>query len=292
MSELKHLLEAVRPVALGPDEGRIAHLRIDRWIDYPRAAAALETLEDLLSTPGRARMPCLLLHGASGMGKTMLVDKFVRAHKPRYDPRQGIEKRPIIAMQMPTTPSERRFYVKLLETLEAPCRPGERLTVLEHTALRLLRQLQPQVLVVDEVHHLLAGSGREQRAALNLLKFLSNELQCCVVAVGTRDALVAMQTDAQIASRFQPFELPRWRESEELRRFLAAFERVLPLREPSQLVEREMTQALLEASDGITGNIARLLTDAARRAIRLGEERITLERLKSVIGAARGSVAA
>ena len=48
MSELKHLLEAVRPVALGPDEARIAHLRIDRWIDYPRAAAALETLEDLL----------------------------------------------------------------------------------------------------------------------------------------------------------------------------------------------------------------------------------------------------
>ena len=54
MNDLKHLLESVRAVAEGPDDARIAHLRMDRWIDYPRAASALETLEELLSTPPRA----------------------------------------------------------------------------------------------------------------------------------------------------------------------------------------------------------------------------------------------
>jgi hypothetical protein len=40
-------------------------------------------------------------------------------------------------------------------------------------------------LIVDEVHLLLAGSNREQRASLNLLKYLANDLQLCIVLVGT-----------------------------------------------------------------------------------------------------------
>jgi hypothetical protein len=84
------------------------------------------------------------------------------------------------------------------------------------------------MLVVDEVHHLLAGTYREQRASLNLLKFLANDLQISMVLVGTRDAVLALQTDTQMISRYTPFEIPRWRESDGLRRLLAAFERVLP----------------------------------------------------------------
>nr|WP_254601631.1 TniB family NTP-binding protein [Burkholderia lata] len=53
------------------------------------------------------------------------------------------------------------------------------------------------MLDVDEVHHLLAGSHREQRASLNLLKFLANDLRISMVLVGTRDAVLALQTDAQ-----------------------------------------------------------------------------------------------
>lgn len=34
-----------------------------------------------------------------------------------------------------------------------------------------------------------------------------------VVALGTSEALYAMQADPQIASRFEPFALPRWHES-------------------------------------------------------------------------------
>jgi hypothetical protein len=56
-----------------------------------------------------------------------------------------------------------------------------------------------QLLCIEEVHHLLAGSHREQRKALNLLKFLANELKIVVVAVGTSDAFHALQTDVQVA---------------------------------------------------------------------------------------------
>lgn len=109
------------------------------------------------------------------------------------------------------------------------------------------------MLVVDEVHHLLAGNYREQRASLNLLKYLANDLRMSIVLVGTRDAEIALQTDAQISSRFACFEVPRWQESESFRGLLSAFERVLPLRRPSNLPRRETVTTVLAASGGLTG---------------------------------------
>jgi hypothetical protein len=135
------------------------------------------------------------------------------------------------------------------------------------------------MLVVDEVHHLLAGSYREQRAALNLLKFLANDLQISMVLVGTRDAVLALQTDTQMISSYTPFEIPRWRESEGLRRLLAAFERVLPLRKPSDLARREIVQFVLSATGGLTGEISSLQHNAAELAIRNGDELINMTHL-------------
>lgn len=284
MNDLRHLLESVRPIAEGTRDERIAHLRTDRWIDYPRAAEALKRLEDLRSTPPRTRMPCLLIHGDSGIGKTMLVEKFRRAHRPTYNRHQGFETIEIISIQMPPRPSERRIYGNLLQALGAPFRPSDRLDALEFTATALLRRLRPKMIIVDEVHHLLAGTPRDQRTALNLLKFLSNDLHCSIVALGTHDALVAMQSDAQIASRFAPLELPHWHESEELRRFLVAFEKTLPLRERSNLAEREMVKLLLAHSDGITGVISDTLVSGALEAIKLGQEHLTPTLLRTLLG--------
>ena len=49
----------------------------------------------------------------------------------------------------------------------------------------MLHRHPPKIMIVDEVHHLLAGTVREQRQFLNLLKFLSNELRKPVIALDT-----------------------------------------------------------------------------------------------------------
>jgi AAA+ superfamily predicted ATPase len=136
------------------------------------------------------------------------------------------------------------------------------------------------MLIVDEVHHLLAGSHIEQRASLNLLKYLANDLRISVVAVGTSDAPLALRTDPQMSSRFTPFEMPRWAESDDFRRLLRAFEQVLPLRRASDLVQRPVVQFRVSASGGLLGEVSRLLTEAAERAIVEGSERISLEHLE------------
>ena len=286
MSQSTHLHDTIRDIAQQSAEDRIAHLRKDRWVDYPIAERALARLEILLETPRRTRMPCLLIYAESGMGKTMIAEKFLRAHRPVYVAERGIERIDVLAVQMPPSPSQNRFYGEILTALEAPYRPSDRLFAVETVALSLLRDLKPRIIIVDEVHHLLAGSPREQRASLNLLKFLANKLQCAIVALGTMEARAAMQTDAQMNSRFKPVELPRWRDGDVFRASLKTFEQLLPLREPSRFANQQFAREILRRGGGITGNITELLVQAAELALRTDRESVTLEMLEEVAGVA------
>ena len=47
------------------------------------------------------------------------------------------------------------------------------------------------LLVIDELHNVLAGNSVNRREFLNLLRFLGNELRIPLVGVGTRDAYLA-----------------------------------------------------------------------------------------------------
>ena len=279
---LSHLCAGTRAEAMLDHRTRIRSLQRDRWIDYPRATEALQRLERLLNAPERERMPCMALHGDSNIGKTLIVSKLRREHPSVFDALKGVERRQIIAMQMPATPDQHRFYAALLFELGAPHSATASLSTLERLVRDLLRRIAPRMLIVDEVHHLLAGGHREQRASLNLLKYLANDLKLSVVVVGTADASLALETDAQMRSRFTPFEIPRWRESDEFRRLLGAFERVLPLRRASNLAQRAVVEFLLAASGGLTGEVSRLLNEAAELAIGDATERITMKHLEHV----------
>ena len=279
---LAHLSPAVREQALLTDDERVQAMQRDRWVDYPRAIEARLRLERLLGTPERERMPCMVLHGESNIGQTLIVRKFQRDHPTVFDAARGVERRWIVAMQMPATPDQKRFYSALLFELGAPHNTNAGLSTLERLVRDLLRRIAPRMLMVDEVNHLLAGSYREQRASLNLLKYLANDLRLSIVLVGTSDAPIALQTDAQMSSRFPSFEVPRWSENDEFRRFLAAFGKLLPLRKPSDLIDRSIVQFMLATSGGLTGEIARILNDAAELAIRDGSESVTLVHLEHV----------
>lgn len=137
-----------------------------------------------------------------------------------------------------------------------------------------MAEIGTKLLCIDEVQHLLAGSQREQRRALNLLKFVANELKIAVVAIGTPDAFHAMQIDARVASRFEPLLLPRWTEVDGFRGFVTGYGRLLPLRRPSPFGEAAMIRTLLEFSGGITGRVTALLARAAEAAILDGSEQI------------------
>lgn len=276
--DLDHLTASAQLVAVQEDDDvRVERIQSDRYVAYTRANQALAKLEWLLKHPKKLRMPNLLIVGPTNSGKTMITEKFRRDH-PRTTSLDGRgEIIPILRVQMPSAADPLRFYHIILKELGAPSlQTGKlnRLVQKEQQALHLLRETGVRVLVIDEIHNALAGSTAKLSEMLNLLRYLGNELQIPLVAVGVKEALQVIHSDDQLANRFEPFPLPRWQDDDELRNLLASFERVLPLRRPSGLANPIMTRRLIALSEGILGEIVTLLIRAAEMAVRTGTERI------------------
>ena len=289
MTEFPHLYPGAGKIAALSTEERIHRIRADRWISYPRAEAALEKLETLMSFPERARMPNLLIVGDSGMGKTMIIEKFTRDHASSFDETSGRLHMPVVAVQMVSGPDESRFYRRILAAIGAPEPPRATLSVLESLALRLLAELRPGMLVIDEIHSLQAGTIREQARFLNMLRFLGNELRIPLVCVGTAQARNALRTDDQLVRRFEAFALPPWREGEDLNGLMSTLTRTLPLRRQSQIDEKALMR-MIKVTGGITSGIFSILSQLAIAAVESGEERILSrdilggDRLQAVLG--------
>ncbi len=277
-----HLNEsAAKLLELGNDE-RIERIRSPRWIGYPRAKEILAKLEDLLVYPKTHRMPNLLIVGDTNNGKTMLVERFSQLH-PSYDaPGDDAIVAPVMIVQAPPVPDESRFYSNILEQLFAPFKYNDRIEKKQYQALKLLRYINLKMLVIDEIHSILAGNLNKQRMFLNALKYLGNELQIPIVGVGTKDALRAVQTDPQLANRFEPAVLSRWNMDTEFLRLLASFERMLPLRKPSVLHEQSLALKLLTMSEGYIGELSTLLVRASIKAVETQKECIDAKLLDSV----------
>lgn len=255
---------------------RIAKIRGGHWIRYARAEQIDTRLDELLCLPKTPRMPNLLVAGETNNGKTALVTRFVRHHPPELGDHGTPSSVPVIAIQAPPIPDERRFYQAILTRLFAPFRPSRSAGLLQHEVLQLLGTVGLRMLIIDEVHHVLAGPMLKQRHFLNVIKYLGNELQIPIVAVGMHDAFNAIHTDPQLANRFEPALLAKWTMSDEYLRLLASFEIALALQQRSNLLEPELALRILSLSEGTIGEIAALLSRAALHAIERGTETITM----------------
>jgi hypothetical protein len=268
----------LRTKSPGADQDLTRDLWADRWVGYPRANRILNRLDDLLILPARVRMQNVLIHGGSGAGKSMIMEKFLRNHSADSGRHGAI--RSIVSMQMPPLPTLRSFFSEVLRALDCTVIIGSRISELEHDALRQLQKAQPRIIAIDEIHHLLACTPREQRAALNVLKFLSNELRVSLVALGTGEALHVMRTDLQIASRFESCALVPWSANEELRSFIAGFSQQMSMDVAEILSGPIGINYILELTNGVTGRIVEVIRLTAKTAIRKGARMVSIDDLQ------------
>lgn len=273
--DLIHLRPEVQELVGLPGAERIARLPANRWIGYTRANQALSLMQQMLGgEPGKVRPRNLLIVAPSNNGKTMIAERFLRDHPIHTSDDGDREVMPVVMMQMPAAPTVIRFHAALLTALNAPAGLHERTIHLERMSLRLLRAVECRMLIIDELHNLLAAPGQRQREMLNLLRFLGNELRIPLVCLGTREVYLAIRTDDQLENRFQPFLLPVWEDGPEFARLLASFEAVLPLREPSGLGSPELRALVARRSEGVVGEVSALLSAAMSAALLAGAEHI------------------
>lgn len=276
---LSHLTPAAAILLTESNDRRIRAIRSRRWILYPRAKQALDRLGTLLDQPRGTRMPSIAIYGDSGMGKTMIMKRFRDDNPPSFDSGRGALTTPVLAMEMTSRPGERRFYAELLTLLGAPQRPRADIAQMEQAALRIMEAIGVKVLVIDEVHNILAGSYREQRIVLNTLRFLSNRLQISLVCFGVNEAREAISGDVQLARRFEQFTLSRWAANDQFETLVASILRNTPLHRPSVLTPASMRR-ILQITEGITANIFHMTNDLAIAAIVSGHEQITDEMIE------------
>jgi len=148
---------------------------------------------------------------------------------------------------MPPAPSERDLYEELLVSMGAVLPAHQGVTTLRQRTRLTARQLEVRMLVIDEIHSILAGTFREQRIVLNAIRFLANDLRIPLVCVGTHEAKQALMTDQQLADRFEAWELPPWQDDPALLQLLASFAAILPLRRASELRDAKIRKRVLAA---------------------------------------------
>jgi hypothetical protein len=276
---LEHLAPQAREIALLPNAERIARIRFDRWIGYSKAQEAISKLQQLIDHPKRQRMPNLLIVGPTNNGKSMIIEKFKRMYKNTSRENSPAEIIPIVSIQMPSDPTIARFYAMILYHLGAPVTMKCKVADLEHVALKTLKQVFTRMIIIDELHNILAGRVNVQREFLNLIRFIGNELQVPIVCLGIREAYLAIRTDDQLENRFEPHILSLWEDDREFSSLLVSITSTFPLKKPSFLLEKETRQYILRKTEATIGEIVSLLSKASILAIETEQESIDLKLL-------------
>ncbi|WP_419812611.1 TniB family NTP-binding protein [Bacterioplanoides sp.] len=279
MDNYQHLHKDCIPKLEMDIDDRIQEIHKPRWIGYPTAQDAMHKLEGLLSHPRVSRMPNMLLVGATNNGKTEIVKRFCQRHLPdeSFDTENLIT--PTMYFEAPPTPSEADFYTHILCKLYERV-PASSIAAKRERTISVLKKIELKVMIIDELHNILAGSSTKQQHFLNMIKYLSNQLQVSIVGCGTSDLLRAVSVDPQIQNRFPPMIIPRWRYDKSFRQLLSTFERVIPLKERSNLHSPELSKKILAITEGSIGEISTLLNTAASYSLRNGLEVIDLESIQ------------
>lgn len=278
---MNHLKEEVRAIAEKDIATRITYIESDFWIPYTKSADVLKKFEHLVSHPRTHRMPNFLLVGDTNNGKTALLNKFQQNYSPYTTIKDGT-RLDVLMIEAPPEPDERRLYNVILDKLMAPYRINDRVDKKHFQVMQLFGSLKLRVFIIDEIHNIIHGSYNKQRGFLTVLKYLANELKIVIIAAGTKDAIRVVNTDPQLANRFEPIILQKWKMNEDYLRLLMSFERLLPLREKSNLIEKSLGYKILSMSEGTIGEISKILKEASILALENSSEKITEKILDSI----------
>lgn len=280
MITIDHLDSDVVFVLERPQDERIDYCKTDRWVGYTRAAEIMQQLDQLLVYPKSLRMPNILVVGRSGNGKSSIVERFSSRH-PIQMSATGSPIAPVLRIAMPETPDESEFWSEILWAMGISHGDRDSAALKKREAKSILSYAGIRVLVIDEFNNL-ATAGKRAGDLLAAIKGLSNDLKVSIVAAGTQAAINALNLEPQMKSRFEPAALDRWKLNTEYLRFLASYERLLPLAEPSNLTSRQLAPVLYGMAGETIGATVKLLKEASSFALSSGKERIDEQVLKAM----------
>jgi Bacterial TniB protein len=247
----------------------------DLFIEHDYSKYLNSVLDDFMCGPRQTRMPCLLILGDAGMGKTAQLHRFQRQFPDKLDESRAQVQRSIVMANVPTEPTKINLQFALLEALGAPNVTRHRSIDQAGVIRRMLSAHQTKIVVFDEIQHICHTRSRDRAVVLDTLKSISTECQISVICAGTPSVEKEFHADPQIERRFDITTFVVWTVGTPFARFLETYERARPLRLPSNLTETSMMREILAETGGVTHRIVQRLNAAAIVAIHEKIERIT-----------------
>ncbi|MCF6441045.1 TniB family NTP-binding protein [Pseudoalteromonas luteoviolacea] len=278
---MEHLHKEIRQLLDLDQQARIKETLKRRWIGYSQANQILNRMEELVNHPKVHRMPNLLIKADTNNGKSYLIQKFLKNHRPYVSDTSTVVV-PVVSIEIQPDANANTLYGLILDELEVTYSFTAKKEVKTKLVFDALERMQVKLLIIDELHVLMNTTKLKKAQMLDTLKYLGNRAQIPIVGAGTKEAHTAVVSDPQLANRFEPMELPHWKLNTDYRKLLATFEQLLPLANPSNLQQQEIAIQIFAMTGGIIGEIDSLLKRATISAIKNKSECITLNTLKEL----------
>jgi hypothetical protein len=276
-ASLAHHDPQLHELAMADAAARIGMISKDLFIEHDYSRYLNDALDVLMCEPRHGRMPCWLITGDAGMGKTAQLHRFARRYPDHQMRDNPTLLRPIVIVNLPPEPTRPLLEIAILEALNAPVITHNRTVDRASVIRRLLTAHETRAIIFDETQHICHSRSRDRAVVLDAIKALSTTCQVNVICAGTPAVAREFHADSQLERRFSITQFAQWKPGPELQRFLGTYERARPLRLPSRLADPDRVRQLLAEAGGITHRIIQCLNAAAIVAIYEGIERITAE---------------
>ena len=299
-----HLSSKTKRIARLAKEARIAYIRANFalvtriggpspiYVPYDRERNIREVIRiRLLDLAQLGLARGMTLFGPGGAGKSALIQHLL-ATLGYVMESEGVfsnGRNRIAWLDVTETSVEKRILGTILKVLDPTLltKRDSNVDSLREEVVRLIRDKNVILLVLDECQHMLTG-GKKRQETQNLVKRLYNDRHfrgCSILLVGTAQVQLVLGTDDQMIRRFPYFELGPWENGEEgsreaFREWLKLLVKALPLRKRSILYDEAIIDEILSQTNGMTGSILELVVEATVNAIEDESEEITIETIR------------
>jgi len=246
---------------------------------HPRfrdAVGLLERCHQTFAQPGEPACGALL--GASGVGKTSVVEHYFKLHPPQET--ETGTKRPVLKVTLQPDARPKGIAADILLALGDPAWSSGTVQTLTNRATKLLARCGVELIVFDEFHHLFdMERARVMTKAAQWLKVLIVNTQIPVVVCGMPEAehvLRAEHTERRFKERLV-LRCFTWRTPAGRAEFCGMLKKLdgaLPLAQGSGLADVEIAGRFFLACRGIPDYLMTLIRGGLAEALARGSERI------------------
>ncbi len=253
---------------------------LDTIIEHPAFGEAFDAVRRAHATSG-FKPKGTIIFGDSGVGKTTLIDEYLREFPRTEEP--GRTRVPVITIETDSAQNVKAITEEILDALDVPYPSRSTQKNLFRLMKRAFKDLGVELVFFDEFQEVLPQKTKDSPHIMRFIKRAMNETKVPWILVGTDQTQKVLEMgDNQLRRRFsgayrlRPFSIRNPQEREDFKTYVSLLQDALPFK-CQHLTEETHLQRIYCSTLGIPGFVANLFEQMVE--LHIGDQAITLELL-------------